>query len=67
MKLRRPDPEIVLRNGKAAAVILDIAQYEDLLERVEDTHDLARLRAMRATPVHYKKLDDFLRGRQSRV
>jgi len=67
MRDRRKELEIVLRDGKAAAVILDIAQYEDLLERVEDTYDLARLKAMRAKPLRYKKLADFLRTPRRRV
>ncbi len=67
MKSRRVDPEIVLRNGKPAAVILDIAQYEELLERAEDTYDLARLRAMRGKPLRFKPLADFLQGRRRRA
>ncbi len=67
MKTRRREPEIVLRNGKPAAVILDIAQYEELLGRAEDTYDLARLRSMRAKPQRFKELGDFLRGRRPRV
>jgi PHD/YefM family antitoxin component YafN of YafNO toxin-antitoxin module len=65
MPKKRVEPEIVLRNGKPAAVILDIAQYEELLERAEDTYDLARLRVMRAKPLRYRKLDNFL-SRQRR-
>jgi PHD/YefM family antitoxin component YafN of YafNO toxin-antitoxin module len=67
MGSRRSEPEIVLRNGKPAAVIVDIAQYEELLERAEDTYDLARLRVMRAKPLRYRNLDDFLSRRRRRV
>jgi PHD/YefM family antitoxin component YafN of YafNO toxin-antitoxin module len=67
MRPRRVEPEIVLRNGKPAAVILDIAQYEELLERAEDTYDLARLRGMRAKPLHFRKLGDFLQRRSRRA
>jgi PHD/YefM family antitoxin component YafN of YafNO toxin-antitoxin module len=67
MGSRRSEPEIVLRNGKPAAVIADIAQYEELLERAEDTYDLARLRVMRAKPLRYRNLDDFLSRRRRRV
>ena len=35
-KRKRKDPEIVMRCGKPAAVILDIDEYRELLERVED-------------------------------
>ncbi len=60
MKTRGRKPDIVLRNGKPAAVILDIEEYEDLLERVEDVSDLEALRAMRNKPLGFKKLEDFL-------
>lgn len=67
MPTKRVEPEIVFRNGRPAAVILDIAQYEELLERAEDTCDLARLRAMRAKALRYRKLGDFLRGSRRRT
>jgi len=67
MPMKRVEPEIVFRNGKPAAVILDIAQYEELLERAEDTYDLARLRVMRAKPLRLRKLGDFLRGSRRRA
>jgi hypothetical protein len=33
MKAKRKGPEIVLRKGKPAAVILDIEEYREMLER----------------------------------
>jgi PHD/YefM family antitoxin component YafN of YafNO toxin-antitoxin module len=38
MKTLNPKAEYVVKNGKATAVILPIAEYEELLE---DLHDLA--------------------------
>ncbi len=67
MKNRRTELEIVVRNGKPAAVILDLARYEELLERAEDTYDLARLRALRSKSIRYKTLDEFMRGSGRRV
>ncbi len=67
MKSRHTQPQIVLRNGKPTAVILDLAQYEELLERAEDTYDLARLRAMRGKPLRFKPLEHFLQGRRRRA
>ncbi len=67
MKTRHAEPQIVLRNGKPAAVILDIAQYEELLERAEDTYDLTRLRAMRGKPLRFKPLGQFSQGRRRRA
>ena len=34
-KSKRKSPEIVLRGGKPAAVILDIDEYRSMLERLE--------------------------------
>ena len=52
MKTRRKrrDPEIVMRHGKPAAVILDIEEYRELLERVEDAEDLKLLNIMKKKP-----------------
>lgn len=66
-KSKEKAPEIVLREGKPAAVILDIEQYRDMLERLEDVEDLRILREMRKRPLKYRKLDDFLREYPRRV
>lgn len=64
---RARQPELVIRNGKPAAVILGIDEYEELLERVEDVGDLKTLRAMRKKPLRFAKLSDFLQKRRSGV
>lgn len=50
----------MIRDGKPAAVILDIDEYEALLERAEDVADLEMLRAMRSQPMSYQTLEEFL-------
>ena len=60
-KTRRKAPEIVLRNGKPAAVILEIDAYQEMLERLEDADDLKMLAELRRKPLRFKKLEDFLR------
>lgn len=60
-------PEIVLREGKPAAVILDIDEYREMLERLEDAEDLRMLRKMRKKPLKFKRLEDFLKEYYSRV
>jgi PHD/YefM family antitoxin component YafN of YafNO toxin-antitoxin module len=52
--------EVVYRNGRPAAVILDIEEYRELLERLEDSEDLRILKRMRMRPLKFRKLDDFL-------
>ncbi len=59
MKSKGKNPEIVIRNGKPAAVILDIKDYQEMLERLED---LKVLKAMRRRPLKFRRLDEFLKG-----
>lgn len=60
MKTRRKTPDIILKDGKPAGVILDIEEYREMLERLEDMEDLMALEKMRKRPLEFKKLDDFL-------
>ena len=62
---KRTEPEIVMRGGKPAAVILDIEEYRSLLERLEDAEDLRMLNAMRKRPLKFRKLEDFLKESSS--
>jgi PHD/YefM family antitoxin component YafN of YafNO toxin-antitoxin module len=59
-KAKRRPPDIVFREGKPAAVILDIDEYQEMLERLEDMEDLMMLREMRKEPLRFRKLDEFL-------
>jgi len=60
-RARRRPPEIVLREGKPAAVILDIEEYQTMLERLEDAEDLKMLDEMRKRPLKFRSLGDFLK------
>lgn len=60
MRAGRKAPDIILREGKPAEVILDIDEYREMLERLEDMEDLLALEEMRRGPLEFKKLDDFL-------
>jgi len=59
-KAKRRAPEIVLKEGKPAAVILDIDEYQEMLERLEDAEDLKILDKMRKKPLNFRKLEEFL-------
>jgi len=52
--------EIIYRNGKPTAVILDIADYLNLMERLDDIQDVKLLKKIRQKPLKYRKLSDFL-------
>jgi long-subunit acyl-CoA synthetase (AMP-forming) len=56
----RRSPQIVLRDGRPAAVTLDIDEYQDMLERLEDLDDLEMLKEMREKSPSLRKLEDFL-------
>jgi PHD/YefM family antitoxin component YafN of YafNO toxin-antitoxin module len=56
----RKSPEIVLRQGKPAAVILDIDDYREMLERLEDVEDLRLLKQMRRKKLRFRSLEEFL-------
>ena len=59
-KGKKKPPEVVLRGGKPAAVILDIDEYREMLERLEDMEDLKMLEDMRKKPLKFRGLDDYL-------
>jgi PHD/YefM family antitoxin component YafN of YafNO toxin-antitoxin module len=67
MKTIFAEPEIVSRRGKPASVILPIADYEELLERAEDAHDVAALKRGRRKPLNYRPLGEYLAERKSKV
>jgi len=55
------EPELVVKNGRPTGVILDIEQYRELLERIEDAEDLAELRKVRAKTPRFRCIEDFLK------
>ena len=63
MKATLPEPEIVTRKGKPVSVIIPIKDYEELLERVEDTDDVVWLQRARRKPLHYRPLEEYLAER----
>jgi PHD/YefM family antitoxin component YafN of YafNO toxin-antitoxin module len=67
MKPRRRQPEVVLRNGKPAAVILDIHKYREMIERLENAEDLKALAEMRGGPLRFRRFERFLQGKVPRV
>ena len=60
-KSKKKAPEVILREGKPAAVILDIDAYKEMLERLEDVEDLRILEEMRKKPLKFTELGDFLK------
>lgn len=66
MKSALAEPQIVTRKGKPVSVIIPIAAYQELLERVEDAADIAWLRKARQKPLQYRSLDAYLVSRKTK-
>lgn len=60
-KVKKTNPEIVFRDGKPVAVILNIEEYQDILEQLEDIEDLKVLKKMRKKPLKFRRLEEFLK------
>ena len=60
MKASFAEPEIVTKNGKPVSVIIPIKEYEEMLERLEDSEDVAYLKEARRKPLHYRPLAEVL-------
>ena len=60
-KRKRKPPEVVFREGKPRAVILDIEEYQDMLARLEDLEDLKMFERMRKESLTFRRLDEFLK------
>jgi len=59
-KLLKAKPQVIMKNGKPNAVIIDIRDYQKMLERLEDKEDIADLARLRKGSLHFRKFDDFL-------
>lgn len=59
-KLVKTKPQLVMKNGKPNAVIIDIQDYRKMLERLEDKEDLDDLVKIRMSTPSFRKFDDFL-------
>lgn len=67
MKALKLEPEIVVKNGKAEAVILKMHDYEELLEKIEDAEDLRWLKEARKRTLRFRGLDEVLADANARV
>ena len=57
---RKRQVRLVLEDGEPRGVILDIQDYIEMLERLEDAEDLAELNAMRQKPLEFRRIEEFL-------
>lgn len=59
-RVLKTKPQVVMKNGRPNAVLIDIKDYQKLLERLEDKDDLSELEKMRKINLRFRKFDDFL-------
>ncbi len=64
MKIK--EPEMIYKSGQPTAVILPLAEYEELLERVEDVADLKWLQKNRLQGVTYRPFSDYVKEKKRR-
>ena len=57
---RKRQVRLVLEDGEPRGVILDIQDYIEMLERLEDAEHLAALNAMRQKPLEFRRFEAFL-------
>ncbi len=61
-KAIRKTPSVIYKDGKPTAVILDLEDYEELLEKIEDWEDLQAIEEIRKRkPPEYIPLEDYLK------
>ncbi len=61
------NPEIIYRNHKPVSVIIDLEEYKQMLERLDDIEDIAFIESIKNKQMKFKKLDDFLMEFESNV
>jgi prevent-host-death family protein len=60
MKTVFAEPEIVTKKGKPVSVILPIKNYTEIMERLEDSEDVAWLKKARRKSQHYRPIREVL-------
>lgn len=58
-------PKIVYDHGKPSLVILNINDYQNLLERAEDMEDLKEINRLQKQKLHFRPFDTFLNEQKS--
>ena len=53
--------EIILKDGEPKAVIIDLKEYQEMLERLEDMDDLKVLQKIRQKPLRFRKFEEFIK------
>lgn len=54
-------PKIVLENGKPSEVILKWSDFQELLEKIEDSYDLSQIQKMKKGKFSLRDFNVFLK------
>ncbi len=58
-KILALNPQFVFKNNKPTAVLLDIRNYEKILERLEDFQDIRELEQLRKKKLTFRPFADL--------
>ncbi len=58
-------PQVIMKDGRPSAVIIEINDYRELLEKLEDKEDLADLKKIRMGGMQVRKFKDYLAERDN--
>ena len=61
------ESQVILKNGKPSAVIIDFKKFLNLLDLIEDREDMKELEKLRKRSLKFRKFEDFLKGYSSNV
>jgi len=60
-KILSQEPQYIFKQGKPTAVILNIRDYEELLEKIEDIQDLKELKRLKKRKLKFRPFEEFLK------
>lgn len=63
MTVTETTPQIIVRNGKPSAIILDLNKYKRLLEIAEEKEDLLELLRIKKGKTSFRELKTYLETR----
>ncbi|MDD5008221.1 MAG: hypothetical protein PHU49_16430 [Syntrophorhabdaceae bacterium] len=63
--IMKAKPQVIMKDGRPSAVIIEINDYRELLEKLEDKEDLADLEKIRMGGMQVRKFKDYLTERDN--
>lgn len=54
-------PKIIFKSGKPTEVILKWRDFQEILEKIEDIHDLSQIRKIKSKKINLKNFEDTVK------